>query len=546
MLKSFGALGLVLLFAVQLPGQPDLRAFAVDPPVVTTFHSASCEVPPWILPGEGNWRSYFFVDGISGYLGSAEGSIVTAADLHLQTGPARVTSPLGVCLPKASQEWRKTYYAVYSAQKIGHPQEGSVALCFLHAENKTVCNGGHVACQNTINTVHLQESCPVGDDWERYNSFVCAAWMPAAPEANGGKPQAVVDLGPVVWPSTGYLQANREKFTCGVNTPSSIQYDGYVYLFFHDDGPYGSPGSPPFYPPPAEEGRHEGIKLARAPVGDALDPHAWTVFYRDPGGNEGWHPSLPAGFTKETIDRFWDQPGPKSTDIMGDEGNDQYSEVRFSVAQVRGADYFMGVESYTDLTDPVPGTGPGTGKSQAFRVKKSLRYSRDLIHWSDRERVIETADDWTRSDLNYPVLLSSDGSSNNLIDSTDFYIAGTNSTIRNKINKVHVHLSSYSFALSLRTATPAMLLGDSLGGFTGIYPNPGHGAHWLRYTLGRNAGVQVNVLDLTGRRLVMGPVASLLPGQHIQQIDTSRFGKGIFLVEVVVDGKRQIYKVVDE
>lgn len=126
--------------------------------------------------------------------------------------------------------------------------------------------------------------CRPSDDWEHYNSFVCAAWIPNTPNTNWGQQRFPNDLGPIAWPSTGYLQTNGEKFTCGVNTPSSIKYNGYLYLFFHDDGQYGSAGSPPFYPPPEEENRHEGITVARAPVADALEPKAWQVFCRDPAG----------------------------------------------------------------------------------------------------------------------------------------------------------------------------------------------------------------------------------------------------------------------
>ncbi|HEY1217161.1 MAG TPA: hypothetical protein VGE93_26330, partial [Bryobacteraceae bacterium] len=295
MLKSACALALVMLISVSLIGQPDLRSFTIDAPVSTRFHTAICEVPPWVLGGGGDWRSYLFVNGVGTAIGSAEGSMIDKADIDLQTGPVTVTSPLGSCPRVAVQDWRRNYYGVYTAQYFEHPVQGMVTIGFLHAENKTSCSGGRVACQNTINVKHLSTSCPAGDDWERYNSFVCAAWIRDDAANHWGQQPFPNDMGPVVWPSTGYLQANGEKFTCGVNTPSSIQYDGYVYIFFHDDGPYGSPGAPPFYPPPAEEGREEGIKVARAPLADALDPRAWKVFSRDPSGAEVWHPSLPDG-----------------------------------------------------------------------------------------------------------------------------------------------------------------------------------------------------------------------------------------------------------
>jgi hypothetical protein len=531
MLKSICALWGVLLSCVPVLAQPDLNKFTVDAPISTTFHYGFCEVPPWILGGSKDWRSYFFVNGLNGYIGSAPGSMLSADPVILQTGPVLVTSTLGGCARPAGQPWRQNYYGVYSAQYIDDPAQGPVTIGFLHAENKTSCDGGHVTCPNSIDTMHLLNTCPAGDDWERYNSFVCAAWIPNGAATNWGQQYFPHDMGPIVWPSTGYLQPNGEKFTCGVNTPSSIVYDGYVYLFFHDDGPYGSPGLPPFYPPATEEGRCEGIKLARAPLTNALDPHAWQVFYRNPEGEETWHPSLPPGFTKETISRFWSTPGPKSTDIMGDDIANRYLDVRFSVARVRGADYFIGVESYTDPADR--------------RVKKALRYSTDLIHWTDRLRIIETAGDWTQSNLNYPIFLSSDGWSNNLVDSTDFYVVGTSSAIRNKVNAVHVYLPAAApRALALGPA--ALLAGDPNNSLSAIYPNPGHGRYQLRYTLTRPSAVQLNVLDLTGRRLLTGIPTHTPSGPNKQSLDISPLGRGLYLVELLVDGARHVYKIIDE
>jgi hypothetical protein len=66
----------------------------------------------------------------------------------------------------------------------------------------------------------------------------------------------------------------------------------YVYIFYTDSGPFGSNI-------PLEEGRSEGIKVARAPLPFVLDPSSYKVYYRDALGNESWLPSLPVGFTKE-------------------------------------------------------------------------------------------------------------------------------------------------------------------------------------------------------------------------------------------------------
>jgi hypothetical protein len=586
MRKLLCTLGALVLLCPILSAQPDLSKFIVAAPASTTFLSKASEVPPWIIGGSGDWRSYFFVDGINSFVGSAEGSMISNNLVIIQTGPTTTTSPTGGCPNPVweplvnlnsptrgvvnvqqylimsegfvadaattgefygqtmighpnGQDWRKNYYAIYSANYFVHPTQGPVSIGFIHAENKTNCNGGNVTCQNTIDIMNLLSTCPGGEDWERYNSFVCASWIPNTQATNSGQQYFSNDMGPIVWPSTGYLQPSGVKFTTGVNVPSSIQSGGYMYLFFHDSGPYGSPGTPPFYPPPGEEGRYEGVKVARAPLSDALNPRAWQVFYRDPNGVETWHPSLPQGFTREAMAYYWNLPGPKSTVILGNEATNHFGGGRFSVAQVRNTNYFIGVESYTDLSDPVPGT-PG-----AYRQKTALRYSTDLVHWTDRQRIIETVDSWTQSNLNYPALLGSDGWSNNLVDANDFYVVGTNSVIQSKINKVHIYLPAGVQRAAIPEATAnANLFDDLTGVLTGIYPNPGNGVYQLSYTLTKNARVQINVLDITGRRLLTGAVAPNQPGAYLKPVDITAYGKGVYLVELLVNGSRRVYKVV--
>jgi hypothetical protein len=285
--------------------------------------------------------------------------------------------------------------------------------------------------------------------------------------------------------------------------------------------------------------------VARAPLNDALNPRAYQVFYRDPNGVEIWHPSLPEGFTKETMGAFLNVPGPKSTNIMGVDANNPYGEGRFSAAHVRNTNYFIGIESYLDLTDPVPGTGPGTGKDQAYRVKKALRYSQDLVHWTDRKLIIEVADDWSKSKLNYPALLGSDGWSNTEVDSTDFYVVGTNSVIGTQMNKVHIYRTTPAPQFSgVIGSSTANAFENGRATVAGIYPNPGAGAFQLSYTLNTNAEVQMNVLDITGRRLQTGTAAAKPAGSYVDNIDVTAYKKGIYLVELLVNGNRQTFKVI--
>lgn len=174
--------------------------------------------------------------------------------------------------------------------------------------------------------------------------MVCASWVPNNQQTHWGQRFFPNDMGPIAWPSTGYLQPNGVKASCGIGIPSSIVYNGYVYVFFLDHGPYAGLN------PSFEEGRLGGIKVVRAPVNEALDPTAYTAYYRDSVGNDTWNPSLPVGFTKETMLDFLSTRGLKTTDLMGEELWVS-APLRFSVAAVKNTGYFIGVESYSDLMD---------------------------------------------------------------------------------------------------------------------------------------------------------------------------------------------------
>ena len=489
------------------------------------------EVPPWMIPGR--WHSYFMVDGKNGYVCSSPADLVVNSDLDIRNdgvGPFDVSThsigrDIGGCSSKG-RDWSRVYYAIYSAEYFQHPTQGTVSLGFLHGENKDVCDGGN-DCHNTINT-DPSNVCPFkGDFWPRYNSFVCASWTPNTQVTNWGQQYFSNELGPITWPCTGYLQPNGEKATTGVNHPSSIQYNGYVYVFYHDAGPYGGLN------PHSEEGRQEGIKVVRAPLSEALNPSAYEAYYRDPSGNEYWNPSLPAGFTKEHLLDYLRVQGPMTTDLMGDEGNNQYGNLRFSVARVRGKDYFAGVESYIDYAD-------------GSKYKTALRFSADLVHWTDRRMIVDVAKDFTTSTMNYPIFLSADGWSNSVVDENDFYILGTGSVISNTVYKKHISLAD----AGLITQALAMRNGPVIAGGSGslqvinVSPNPGPGLFQLGYTLGAYAIVRVNVLDMMGRRLQTGVPVQRAPGAYSEAVDLGSFAGGVYLLELMTGKDRKVVKVV--
>lgn len=489
------------------------------------------EVPPWMIPGR--WHSYFMVDGKNSYVCSSPADLIVNSDIDIRSdgvGPFDVSAHSiggGVrgCSSKG-QDWSRVYYAIYSAEYFHHPLAGDVSLGFLHGENKDVCDGGN-DCHNTVNT-DPSNVCPFkGDFWPRYNSFVCASWIPNTQSTNWGQQYFSNDMGPITWPCTGYLQPNGVKATTGVNHPSSIQYNGYVYVFYHDAGPYGGLN------PHSEEGRQEGIKVVRAPLSEALNPYAYEAYYRDPSGNEYWNASLPAGFEKDRLLDFLTVKGPMTTDLMGDEGNNRSGDLRFSVARVRDKEYFVGVESYIDHAD-------------GNKYKTALRFSTDLLHWTDRQMLVDEATDFTTSTMNYPVLLSADGWSNSVVDENDFYVLGTAGAITNKVYKKHISLSGAGLstqALALRGGPIIAGAGSGLQ-VTSVSPNPGPGLFQLSYTMGDYGIIRVNVLDMMGRQLQKGIPVQRAPGAYRELVDLGSMAGGVYLLELMTGRERRVVKVV--
>ena len=445
----------------------------------------------------------------------------------------------------SGQDWRRDYYGVYTAQYYTDPVNGPVTIGFQHAENKLVCMNGSY-CYGSVNPLlasYLVDN-PVScgsDYYPTYAGFLCASWLPNNASTQNGE-QLFNDIGPISWPSTGYLLPSGQKASLGLTVPSSIISGGYVYVYYVEASPYTVPGDPIIAP---QEGRYGGIKLVRAPVSNALDPYAYQVYYKDPNGNVFWNPALPPGFDKNNIDAFWSTPGALSTDVMGGVYNDITAlEARFSVAQVRNTNYFIGIESYYDAT--VPAGSPS--------FKKALRFSSDLLNWSPRQ-VIETVSDWTQTLLNYPILMGSDGLSNNLVDSNDFYILGTSSTITSVTNKLHVYLPPAGAAVvpgtKLAAANAISTFADSataavskiVPGSAGVLPNPNHGLFQLGYTLSGSSTIQVNVFDLTGRLIRQGSQLPRQAGYYQDNIDISSQTPGVYLVELVANGIKSTYKV---
>jgi hypothetical protein len=95
-------------------------------------------------------------------------------------------------------------------------------------------------------------------------------------------------------------------------------------------------------------------------------------------------------------------------------------------------------------------------------------------------------------------------------------------------------------------AATAKLLDEGVGKAPSVYPNPGRGIYQLGYTLKDHAVTQLSVLDMTGRRLQTGPSVLRAPGRVTETVDISAQAKGVYLLELLVNGGKKTFKVVYE
>jgi len=474
-------------------------------------HDIHLEIPPWIIGG--GWRTYLMVNGVKTFTYSTPDPIVGSQYVQCTD-----RGPYDAVGPEASKPWKRNYSSIYSAHYFTHPVYGTINIGFCHDENKNGCGS-----QNTINPT-IPPTCAPGTDFSAYFAFVSAVWTPNVAATNWGQTGYNNDIGPILWPSVGYVTQDNLNATEGLLQPSSIISNGYIYIYIWDKGPK---------PNLQGEGKARGIKLVRTTIANSTNPSAYEVYYKDPQGNVQWLPSLPTGFTKETMLNYVKVEGPKSTDILTDEIALNTESFRFTAAAVNNTNYFIGLEEYIDNNDN-------------GRHHLALRFSNDLINWSAREKVVETSTNWDASDMNYPIFLSADGWSNTAINLDDFYIMGTHSQspFSNYVNLINVHVytppppppPTCPHGCNQRITADAVTLSS----------NPNHGIFQIRYHLNGNglAQTQINIFDITGKMLSRASSGAKTAGFYQENIFLANKAKGIYVVELIVDGARTQKKVV--
>jgi len=385
--------------------------FAAAPspaPVDTSQSGGWTETSPWTFPLAGqhgfliSTAFTLLCSGADSLAGAPDGTLApTRCDRILAAGTTDLPDPATLDAP----EWRRNYYGAFSAHALDPSTPDSPLLLFAHGENKNENLGG-ILYQNTINPGATDYSGydatgEYVDAWDAYNAFIGSVILnnPTRLATDG---PAVQDNGPVVWPSAGYLDAAGTKTSEGVRHPSSLIYDGNVYLFYLDTSYAGDPERTP------------GIKVARAPLAGAGAPGSFHAFWN----GDFTEPALPDGYSAADNHASLATPGPRATSILGPDSAD---DVRFSVAQVSPSPtegpLFLGVEEHFDDLN-------------GWWV--ALRLSTDLVGWTLPYAIPGiAAPTWDDGTMNYPILMDRDGWTNTTVSLDAFYVVGTSASQTN-------------------------------------------------------------------------------------------------------------------
>jgi len=311
---------------------------------------------------------------------------------------------LGDCSePAVGTDWRRNYNGVFSAYVLNATFNNNNPWMFaiMHCENKNEsiwrsgCEGVRCDYESTIidepvggwtwpDDYSGGTTCSSGTYTDCSLNYLGLIGMTCCPiPTYDGKYLQTNDRGPILWPSSGYVDANGTKLTDGLRHPTAIIDNNMIYCFFKD----------------CAYSESKGIKVARCPASLYGFENYWETWYIDPCNGETWVDSLPDGFDKDYMEDFYDVPGGGSSSIVDfDSTNNSF---RFSAAKVAGTAWYLGMEYHYHVG----------GTSEI-----GLRVSRDLIHWSYLTTIPNT------NGYFYPIFANTTCTNNMLINRDNFYI----------------------------------------------------------------------------------------------------------------------------
>lgn len=364
--------------------------------------------------------------------------------LRLEPGltPSTFSNPNSVPL------WLRDYHGTFSAHLLKNSNNDMTLYSINHSEsynNDSLAirfpNNSVPPCIPVANMGYGSLPCDPTNWWGSYNAWITLSRMPWN-YTNLTTSKKFDDLGPITWPSNGYIESLDNNQTWvkatdgGVRHPSSIIKDNYLYVFYEDLS-QGSESS----------GRGPGFKVIRAPITDqGIDPSSFKAYYNGSFSDS----SLPSGFNLSTYHKSLAQKGPRASSLFPQltkaapqstkgtmrKGARQVGDIiSFSVARVSGSDYYLGV-------------------AHELSRGTTLRLSKDLVNWSEPTLIPETESNWwsgsvdlQKHPLLYPRLANKNGDSNVLIDPNEFYVIGTQTKSRNGIDAKIVNFIKLKLAL---------------------------------------------------------------------------------------------------
>lgn len=280
----------------------------------------------------------------------------------------------------------------------------------------TGCRSGYAIPRFNASGDNLAQSGGYDQCWDSFSNFVSLLqidtnsgnWTPNPAIKNPETDIKVHDQGPIIWPDSNYRggydglgniisPANHWR-TSGFYQPTSFVNNDYIYTFFKT-GKWG--------------GYCTGA--ARAPLNSNGSAGSWKFFNRARNGFDV--PSLPSGFTKETIRNYYDAITGNKSDCIVDESDTSQPQY-FNVAKIKGTQYFIATEERSYVS---------TGK-----WAMGVRFSTDLTNWSSLQELsscqAETGGSsvgWGCGLFAYPTLLDKNATTNYEVDKDELYILGT-------------------------------------------------------------------------------------------------------------------------
>ena len=394
----------------------------ISVPAAPNHRYRGIEATPWVT--KGNSFGYTITTDETSNCWSADSLVLKnsiSVDCNAVNTSTVLTNVARGGADTAVTPWARNYNGVMSQHAVNDPSLGSIFLTIHHGENLNEINpalgAGTIKMQNSISDVGPEN---LSQCWSNYSGtsssnpancywgFVSVGWMPNTDASGWGSIGEAKAVGPIAWPSAGYIDANGITVGRGVRHPSSIISNGYLYVYYLDSS----------LPP------NRGIRVVRARVGSATNPQSWERL----SGGAFKSGTLPDGFqivNQEIDHHFYQMPSPAS-DFAFPPSTDPAD--RFSVAKLSNTNGFIGVE---------------TGHDASGSIVLSLRTSTDLINWSDRQ-IINVPGFTGAGGLGpcYSLLLSADGKSNTEVDPANFYVIGTLAGL-SSIVRVPLHMVGY-------------------------------------------------------------------------------------------------------